>query len=141
MTTRTLTIGTQAAPPQLQDVVQRFETWRVTKRPGERIPAELWAAAIALARCHGLYPTVSALRLSYYDLQRRLQTEGTGPVRRAPVPRFVEVPALAAGSAGGAAPATIEVIHAGGARLLVRGADLGPAGLGALVQTFLRAGA
>jgi hypothetical protein len=32
---------------------------------GQRLPAELWQAAIAVARVHGINPTVAALKLNY----------------------------------------------------------------------------
>jgi len=40
----------------------------------------LWRAATDLARIDGLNPTVVALQLEYYDLQRRLQAVGNPDV-------------------------------------------------------------
>ena len=54
------------------------------------MPAALWAAAVVLARQHGLYPTARALRLDYGALKKRLDAAGAG---RAPLPAFVELPA------------------------------------------------
>jgi hypothetical protein len=54
------------------------------------MPAALWAAAIALARRHGLYTTARTLRIDYGSLKKRLDTAGAGGV---PLPAFVELPA------------------------------------------------
>jgi len=55
------------------------------------MPAALWTAAIALARQHGLYTTARALHLDYGSLKKRRD---------------------AAGAAGGAAPAFVELLAA-----------------------------
>ena len=75
-------------PPPFQQLAQRFKTWRATRPRGQRIPKELWQAAVELAQVHGVCPTATALRLSYYDLQRRMPVEHpTGPGKMA----FVEL--------------------------------------------------
>ena len=89
-----------AEPTGLQPLAQRFRTWRANRPRGQRIPEELWEAAMELALIHGLNPTVAALRLNYYDLQRRLEA-GHAPRRgRARAPVFVEVPAVPMASGG-----------------------------------------
>jgi hypothetical protein len=61
----------------MERVRQRFEQWRRTRTPGRSpIPASLWAAAVALARHHGVYATSRLLRLDYAALKRRLSTAG-----------------------------------------------------------------
>jgi len=59
---------------------RRFQTWRATRARGPRIPAELWPAAIVVARVHGIHPTVAALKLNYYDLHRRLPSGAASQV-------------------------------------------------------------
>jgi hypothetical protein len=75
----------------LEKTRRRIARWRET-RPyrGAAMPAALWAAAIALARQHGLYTTARSLRVDYGSLQKRLDAAGAG---RAPSPAFVELPA------------------------------------------------
>jgi hypothetical protein len=53
------------------------------------MPAALWAAAIILARQHGLYTTARGLRVDYGSLKKRLDGVGAG---RVPSPPFVELP-------------------------------------------------
>jgi hypothetical protein len=54
------------------------------------MPAALWAAAVALARQHGLYATARRLRIDYGALKKRLDV---ARVERVPSPAFVELPA------------------------------------------------
>src|SRR5712692_6103493 len=60
-------------PAAIERVRQRFEHWRRTRPSGRmRIPARLWAAAVALAREQGIYTTSRVLRLDYAVLKRRV---------------------------------------------------------------------
>ena len=74
----------------LEQTRRRIARWRET-RPyrGAPMPAALWAAAMALARQHGLYATTRTLRLDYGSLKKRLGAAGAG---RVPSPAFVELP-------------------------------------------------
>jgi hypothetical protein len=124
-------------PPQLQPLAQRLKAWRATRTPGQRIPDELWRAAADLARVHGLSRTATALRLSYYDLQRRLSgVRGPGR-RRVPAPTFVELAPLAS-PAGSGEGGTLELVRASGARLTLRLPNASPRDLLPMVQLFLR---
>jgi len=69
----------------------RIARWR-ERRPyrGAPMPAALWAAAITLARQHGLYTTARTLRIDYGALKKRRDAAGVG---RVPGPTFVELPA------------------------------------------------
>lgn len=75
----------------LEKTRRRIARWRETRSyRGAPMPAVLWAAAIALARQHGLYTTARALRVDYGALKTRLSTAEAG---RVPSPAFVELPA------------------------------------------------
>jgi hypothetical protein len=56
----------------LDEVLTRFENWRQNRRGKQRIPEELWSAAIELARRNGVNPTASALHLDGGKLKRRM---------------------------------------------------------------------
>lgn len=135
MATTATTTGTD--PRQLQPLAQRLKAWRTARTPGQRIPDELWNAAVELARVHGLSRTSSVLKLSYYDLQRRLPAGRVqrGP-RLTPAP-FVEVasPALPPGWGEGG---TLELVYASGARLTLRLPNARARDLLRLVPLFLR---
>ena len=94
-------------------------------------------AAADLARVHGLSRTSSALKLSYYDLQRRLVAGRRQRRRRLTPTPFVEVapPAWAPdlGERG-----TVELVQASGARLTLRLPTPSASDLLALVHLFLR---
>jgi hypothetical protein len=61
----------------LQQLEGQLTLWRRARRRRRRLPEELWAAAVTLARIHGLSRVARRLRLDYYKLQR----EASGPVR------------------------------------------------------------
>ena len=101
--------------PQLEGQLTR---WRRSRRHGRRLPAEVWAAAVKLARTHGLSRVARRLRLDYYQLQRR-----ASPPVRPPTPKpvaacpegFVELPWGA--SAPGPMTCRVELRNRQGARL------------------------
>jgi hypothetical protein len=70
---------TPAVPTDLQELSERFEDWRRTRRRKLPIPEPLWAAAVELARSHGVCQTAQVLRLEYKKLK---QLTGGKPVRR-----------------------------------------------------------
>jgi hypothetical protein len=94
-------------PRNMQRVLRRFERWRGAHAGRLPIPERLWAAAVELAREHGVFHTARALRLEYGKLKRLLEsaspavksrrTKGRREARRggarsfAPPPAFVEL--------------------------------------------------
>ena len=76
-------------PEHLQQLRQRLEEWRNAHARRSRLPEELWAAAVDLARQHGLFRTAHTLRLDYTNLKKRVQT---APGMRAVAPAaFMEL--------------------------------------------------
>ena len=74
----------------LEEVKGRFEEWRTIRRGKARIPAELWSAAVEVARKEGVNRTARELHVAWDDLKRRMAT--TAEVRRRPdSPVFVEL--------------------------------------------------
>jgi hypothetical protein len=113
----------------LETTRRRIARWRET-RPyrGAAMPAALWAAAIALARQHGLYTTARSLRIDYGSLQKRLDAAGAG---HAPSPVFVELPAA---SPTGLGPCVIEFEAPRGRRMRIEVTGVTRADLVALTQ-------
>src|SRR5438132_14008096 len=68
-------------PHDMQKVYRRFERWRSAHTGRLPIPARLWAAAVELAREHGVSPTAQALRLEYGKLKRLLESASPLPKR------------------------------------------------------------
>jgi hypothetical protein len=56
------------------------------------LPKEVWSAAVALARRHGLHKTAKALRLDYYGLKKQVKKASGGEkVRGTSGGEFMEV--------------------------------------------------
>ena len=104
--------------------------WR-ERRPyrGAAMPAALWAAALVLARQHGLYRTARALRVDYGALKKRLDEAGAG---RGPSPAFVELPPAV--GPRGLGPCVIDLEAPQGGRLRIEVTGVTGADLVALTQ-------
>ena len=66
------------AGPSLEEVRTRFETWRRAKKPHNRIPKSLWAAAVEVCKQHPIYHVSQALRLNYTELKQRTAQANSG---------------------------------------------------------------
>ena len=135
-------MATTSAPhldgsPQLQHLARRLSGWRATRRPRQRIPEALWRAATRLARTHGVSAISSALKLGYYELQRRLRASSAPRgSRRATcaAPHFIQLAPPERPAEGN----SVEVLQPSGQRLTLRLAHCTSEDLVALMQTFLR---
>lgn len=76
--------------PSVDEVRTRFEDWRQTRRGKARIPDELWAVAIAVARRDGINQTAAALHLDGGKLKRLMLAAKPLPRKGMP-PTFVEL--------------------------------------------------
>ena len=61
-------------PNNMRKVHRRFERWRSAHTGRLPIPRRLWAAAVELARGHGIFQTAKALRLEYGKLKRMVDS-------------------------------------------------------------------
>jgi hypothetical protein len=57
----------------LEEALKLFEAWRAHRKKPERIPEELWAAAVEACREHSIHKVSRTLRLSYSDLKSRIE--------------------------------------------------------------------
>ena len=74
----------------LDEVRTRFENWRQNRQGKQRIPDELWSAAIEVARRDGVNPTAAALHLDGGKLKRRMMAADSVSTKAMP-PKFVEL--------------------------------------------------
>ena len=118
MTTK---LALSPTPKDLQAVHCQFEQWRQTRELGARIPAPLWAAAVAVAQRHGVYRTARQLHLESRKLKRLTEAAWPGARGPASAPTFVELVAPATGSSAECA-IEIEGPRGGWLRVQVRGA-------------------
>lgn len=80
--------------PRIHSVRRQLARWRQT-RPHLRapIPAAVWAAAVVLARQHGVYPMARALPIDYGALKAHVARAAGLPEVAGP-PTFVELAAV-----------------------------------------------
>lgn len=57
----------------LTEVQSQFASWRKRKQHRDRIPEELWAAAVVLSQDYSICKISKALSLSYTDLKERVK--------------------------------------------------------------------
>jgi len=102
-------LKTPIIPVKMEQARQQLERWRSTRAHRSPIPEPLWAAAVQLARQHGIFATARALRLDYTRLKARVESapfksrtsvvRSKRAFRRAAPPSFVELIAPRPGSA------------------------------------------
>jgi len=96
---------------------RRIERWRRTRERGARMPAELWTAAVELARAHGGARIARALGVSAQGLKDRLEEGLLVADSAAAAGGFVE---LNPGVLSPAAPSVMELSDASGRKLVIR---------------------
>ena len=74
----------------IEEAKARFGEWRQNRRGKARIPAELWSAAVEVARKEGINRTARELHVAWDDLKRRMATTDEVP-RQPGSPAFVEL--------------------------------------------------
>jgi hypothetical protein len=74
----------------LGEAKARFEEWRNNRSGKARIPAELWSAAVEVARKEGINRTARELHVAWDDLKRRMAPMGEVP-QQPGSPAFVEL--------------------------------------------------
>ena len=76
-----------AVHAELDAVRQAFEQWRNTRSGRQRVPEELWQAAVDLSGSYSVSKIATELKLDYSRLRRRIQKRSPEP----PSSRFIEV--------------------------------------------------
>ena len=126
-----------ALPADIRRIQARIEHWRKTRKKRTAMPEQLWAAAISLARVHGIHRTARALRLSYDSLKRRvIAAPGNGQGGGKDHPGFVDIgPAQLMGLSQPTGP-VVELSDAEGAKLMIRLTDGSELDMGGLAEAF-----
>jgi hypothetical protein len=118
----------------LTQLTHHFAQWRQSRQtPRGRIPAGLWARAVALTATFSVARVAKQLGLTSHALKRHCEAlQGTSAPTGLPLPQqFVEV------TPAWRTPATeVEIQRPDGARLRITYSDAAPA-LVPLLQTFL----
>ena len=62
-----------SAGQSLEQLGLRLRCWREARVRGQRIPAEMWTAAVGMARQLGVHRVAKVLHLDYVRLKKRVQ--------------------------------------------------------------------
>ena len=125
----------------LEQLGLRLKGWREARVRGQRIPMELWAAAVDMARQFGVQPVAKGLRVDYKRLKRRVQGVGgvapAGKIDTRKVDtRFVEMVVSAPSAAPGRCECALELENAQGAKMRMELNGNGLGALGAVCSAF-----
>lgn len=120
----------------LEQVVERFRHWRKTRVRGKHIPAHLWAAAVGMARQHGLHRVAHELRVDHDRLKKRLADAGGEAQVGKVATGFVELLVAQEPAAARLCECAVELENARGAKMRVELNGNGLAGLAGLCSTF-----
>jgi len=125
-------------PPSLCLARRQLEQWR-NQQPGrKRLPQELWAKAVALAREYGLNKTARTLGLKYDSLKKHLATAAPDvSVPGRARPDFIEL--LPGGVISPSPECTMEWEEAGGVKMRMHVKGIGVADLVSFAR-LLRSG-
>ena len=85
--------------PGIDEVKQKFEEWRKTKKGRERIPERLCDAAVSLSNAYSINQIAREIRLSYSALKNRIIEKEEDPsiknedriIERVAAPTFIEL--------------------------------------------------
>lgn len=125
------TQGKWLLPAEAKPLQRRIESWRRSRRGGEPMPGDLWRAATALARKHGVSLIARGLPVDYGALKKRVEGDGGG-FRGAgagggidlgddvAAPLFVEFGAAPLMGSSGGDGAVVELARPDGTRMVVR---------------------
>lgn len=127
-------------PAELKKVRGDLDAWRGQRRHGQRIPEELWGAAVRATRRHGLNRVSRALGLDYYHLKKRSglgkekggRTDGSEPV-------FVEVASVAPEETEPNAGCVVELEKGNGVRMRICVRDAATMDWSRMKEAFLGA--
>ena len=110
-----------AIAPALEQVRQRFESWRQRRKKRTRIPQSLWNAAIALSDEYSICHLSKTLRVNYTTLKNKVENFSSPEEHPANIlpASFIELPAPVVHSL----ETTIEMIKSDGSvmRMHIKG--------------------
>ena len=118
-----------------------FREWRKQRRRGEHIPQQLWSAAAAMARRHGVARAAKRLGLNAYVLRKHMEEAAGKESTDEAEPEFVELTTMPAEPApvplaAGVHECVVELRNARGATMRVEFNTGALAGLAHLCRTF-----
>jgi hypothetical protein len=135
-------MATREASVELKALKAKVDDWRRQRGKRTRIPDELWAEAVKVAKIDGVWATSRATRFQYPELKKKLAVPPRVPVT-ALMGKVAEPPCgdrakafveLSMNALGGGTTTVVELVGRGGYRMKVEAA--GGMDLAGLVQAF-----
>jgi hypothetical protein len=124
-----------AVNPAIEEVRQRLDSWRKTKKNHhEPIPEDLWQAAADLARAHSVNSVSKALRLSYTDLKDHACGHTKSRTKKRKRSSFVEIEPMVPSPFQ---EVTMEMENTKGSKVKISLKDLNGSRIMSLAETFL----
>ena len=125
----------------LDQLALRLKCWREARVRGQRIPAQMWTAAVQMARQLGVHRVAKVLHLDYERLKKRVQGAGgvahAGKIDTRKVDtRFVEMLVATPTAAPGRCECAVELENAQGAKMRMELSGNGLGALGAVCSAF-----
>jgi hypothetical protein len=136
--------GSGGVSARVREIRSRITQWRRTREKRSPMSAELWGAAVALARTEGTYPIARALRVDYASLARRVaetQSGNDAGVTAGGSSGFVELSGAQILDASMPVGPILEICNRDGLRLTVRLAAGEKVDVAALLHGLCRRGA
>ena len=130
-----------SAGQSLEQLGLRLKCWREARVRGQRIPVEMWTAAVQMASQFGVQRVAKDLRVDYKRLKRRVQGASgvppSGKVNARKVDaRFVEMLVSPPSAAPGRCECALELENAQGAKMRMELNGNGLGALGAVCSAF-----
>jgi len=125
----------------LEQLGLRLKCWREARVRGQRIPAQMWTAAVQMARQLGVHRVAKVLHLDYERLKKRVQGAGgvahAGKIGTRKVDTgFVEMLVSPPTAAPGRCECALELENAQGAKMRMELSGNGLGALGAVCSAF-----
>lgn len=111
-----------AVPAEVAKLRERVERWRSSRRGLGRMPADLWADAVGIARKRGLYATARGVGVDYGALAERMRSvPKVPPAGKSAKVQFVEWSGVEIlGQAAAPTGAVVEMSDTAGRQVTVR---------------------
>jgi len=128
-------------PAEIKLVRGQLDEWRKQRQRGQRIPKEVWSAAVQASRRHGLNRVSTALGLDYSCLKRRAGKCQAGKTKEmvATDTLFVEVASAAPEETDSNAGCVVELEKGNGVRMRICVRDAATVDWSRMKEAFLGA--
>ena len=124
---------------RVRELRDQIAQWRRTREKRSPMPAELWRAAVALARDGGTYPIARAVRVDYESLARRVAEADTSERGGAAASaEFVELTGAQLLGASSMSGPVVEMADPDGVRVTIRLTGGAPLDVAEVVHGFRR---